>query len=57
MALSQTGDKVSISAILTREIKDNAEAHAKALGLNLSAYIRMALINQIKRDDDTTHFE
>lgn len=51
MALSATGDKVSISAILTRDIKDQAETHAKALGLNLSAYIRMALINQIKRDE------
>lgn len=52
MALSATGDKVSISAILTRDIKDQAETHAKALGLNLSAYIRMALINQIKRDEE-----
>lgn len=40
------GNKVNVSVIMTKEIKEFAAEEAEKLGLNLSSYIRMLLIKE-----------
>lgn len=49
MAVKPDGDKVMMSFAIDKEIKAKAEAEAKKLGLNLSAFIRLALAEKLNK--------
>lgn len=45
------GNKVNVSVIMTKEIKEFASEEAEKLGLNLSSYIRMLLIREKQKNE------
>lgn len=45
------GNKVNVSVIMTKEIKEFAAEEAEKLGLNLSSYIRMLLIREKQKKE------
>lgn len=45
------GNKVNVSIIMTKEIKQFAAEEAEKLGLNLSSYIRMLLIREKQKNE------
>lgn len=49
--IRSNGDKVNVSVIMTKEIKEFAAGEAEKLGLNLSSYIRMLLIREKQKSE------
>lgn len=49
--IRSNGDKVNVSVIMTKEIKEFAAEEAEKLGLNLSSYIRMLLIREKQKSE------
>lgn len=49
--IKSNGDKVNVSIIMTKEIKQFAAEEAEKLGLNLSSYIRMLLIREKQKNE------
>ena len=49
--IRSNGDKVNVSVIMTKEIKEFAAEEAEILGLNLSSYIRMLLIREKQKKE------
>lgn len=45
------GNKVNVSVIMTKEIKEFAAEEAEKMGLNLSSYIRMLLIREKQKNE------
>lgn len=45
------GNKVNVSVIMTKEIKQFASEEAEKMGLNLSSYIRMLLIREKQKSE------
>lgn len=45
------GNKVNVSVIMTKEIKEFAAEEAEKIGLNLSSYIRMLLIREKQKNE------
>ena len=48
--IRSNGDKVNVSVIMTKEIKEFAAEEAEKMGLNLSSYIRMLLIREKQKN-------
>ena len=51
--IRSNGDKVNVSVIMTKEIKEFAAEEAEKMGLNLSSYIRMLLIREKQKNEKT----
>ncbi len=49
--IRSNGDKVNVSVIMTKEIKEFAAEEAEKIGLNLSSYIRMLLIREKQKSE------
>ena len=49
--IRSNGDKVNVSVIMTKEIKEFASEEAEKIGLNLSSYIRMLLIREKQKSE------
>lgn len=49
--IRSNGDKVNVSIIMTKEVKEFAAAEAEKMGLNLSSYIRMLLIREKQKSE------
>ena len=49
--IRSNGDKVNVSVIMTKEIKEVAAEEAEKMGLNLSSYIRMLLIKEKQKTE------
>lgn len=49
--IRSNGDKVNVSVIMTKEIKEFAAEEAEKMGLNLSSYIRMLLIREKQKTE------
>lgn len=49
--IRSNGDKVNVSIIMTKEIKEFAAEEAEKMGLNLSSYIRMLLIREKQKSE------
>lgn len=49
--IRSNGDKVNVSVIMTKEIKEFAAEEAEKMGLNLSSYIRMLLIREKQKSE------
>lgn len=49
--LKPDGDKVMVCVALTKDIKATATEKAKDLGLSLSAYVRMILMQELRKGD------
>lgn len=49
--IRSNGDKVNVSVIMTKEIKEFAAEEAEKMGLNLSSYIRMLLIREKQKNE------
>ena len=49
--IKSDGNKVNVSVIMTKEIKEFASEEAEKLGLNLSSYIRMLLIREKQKKE------
>lgn len=49
--IRSNGDKVNVSVIMTKEIKEFAAEEAEKMGLNLSSYIRMLLIREKQKKE------
>ena len=49
--IRSNGDKVNVSVIMTKEIKEFAAEEAEKMGLNLSSYIRVLLIREKQKKE------
>ena len=49
--IKSDGNKVNVSIIMTKEIKEFATEEAEKLGLNLSAYIRMLVAKEKQKTE------
>lgn len=50
MALKKDGDKIPVTMIITKALKEEAEAYGQKYGLPLTAVVRMALVEFLEKN-------